>query len=89
MRSTYISQYLSTQAGRRALAQSMIQPLRTRLDYSEPSVDKIITDILKSDIREYLLMYIKTYKSYNNLRIALKEINPVYEDIFEKLLILK
>lgn len=61
----------------------------------EPSVARIINMVEhygvdnKSDIKEYIVGYIKDHKRFDNLREALSAVAPQYVDMLDKLSVLK
>lgn len=89
-----ISQYISTPAGRAALAASMASPIRTNLGYLEMPQYWIVgkLDIIKSNrnsVKEFMVDYIRKYKRFDTLRSAIQETCPEYEIVLDKLLVLK
>lgn len=94
VREALIFKYISTPDGLDAMAKSMTQPLRTRLDYMEPHPDNTINNLTKlnkdrSEVSKYIMNYIKTYKECRYLRSAIQQSHPEYENILDKLLVLK
>lgn len=62
----------------------------------EPSVENIVDDMTYFDghknremTRQYIVNYIRSHKKFANLRAAIQESCPEYEDILNKLLVLK
>lgn len=89
-REVIISNYIKSPTGRAALAASMMQPLRTRLEYREPSIELISRTLVKEeDMKQYICWYIKQYKRHDNLRTAIKQTCPDKEVVLDKLLILR
>jgi hypothetical protein len=62
----------------------------------EPSVESIVRELLyinhkeKDDgVRSYIVKFIKTYTKFDNLKKAVKDVCPKYEDMLDKLIPLK
>lgn len=66
-------------------------------DVVEPTVERIIDDLLifrrregeRDLIRDYIIKHIKRYKTFDNLTTAVKEVNPEFEAMVERLGVLK
>jgi len=85
-----ISRYISTPAGRAALAAAMTQPMRTTFDY-EPPINYIIKNLSddREEAKRYILYLVRSLKKFDNLRTAIRETHPEYEEILDKFLVLK
>lgn len=55
----------------------------------EYSVKVLSSSTERGDRRKYIISYIRDNSRYNNLRTAIKEVCPEYEEMLDKLLILK
>lgn len=63
------------------------------IDRYEQSVE-FATEILKKNTdhtyrRNFIVKYIRENKMYGNLRVAIREVCPEYEEVLDKLLVLK
>lgn len=70
-------------------------------DLGEPTVERIIDDLLLfrrreggaaaeyEMVREYIIKHLRKYKTFENLREAVKEVAPEFEPIVDRLGVLK